>query len=193
MISGLLAMLSGCSAAAKDEPVRLDAQFVDMAGAPLAQMPVRIVVGDIPGARDPGAGRTLATDGEGRVRLEVTAPVKSRRLSLDNPFAWHRTQFLEIGVELELRGQPALYWIELDAVKEGTSGLMTAYVAGAGGRFDRQLEFHSATHSWSIPGDPQGLMMSGIGADLKYHDMEGEAGSGWAVKLVVEKHEFTMR
>ena len=193
MISGLLAMISGCAAEARDETVRLEARFVTMEGAPLAQTPVRIVVGDIPGARDPSSGQTLTTDDAGRIELEVVAPVKTRRISLDNVFARHETQFLEIGVELELRGQPALYWVELDVIKEGTAGLMKAYVAGPGGKFDRLLDFHSDTHSWSIPGDPQGLLMSGIGAELKSHEMQGAPGEGWTVRLTIEKHEFTMR
>lgn len=193
MLSGLAALVSGCSPEPVEERVRLDAQFVNAEGAVLAQLPVRIVVGDIAGAREPSAGQIVTTDGDGRIDLDVVAPVKTRRITLDNMFARHRTQFLEIGVELELRGQPALYWIELDAIGEGTAGLMKAYVAGPDGRFDRLLDFHPDTHSWSIPGDPQGLMMSGIGADLKHHEMEGASDEGWTVRLTIEKHEFTMR
>lgn len=193
VLSGILAVLLGCSAQATEEEVRVDAQFVDMQGAPLKQMPVRLVVGGGPDAREPSAGRHIATDDEGRIRLEVVAPVKTRRITLDNVFARHRSQFLEIGVELELRGRPALYWIELDQVREGAAGLMHAYVAGPGGRFDQALTFHADTHSWSIPGDPEGLLMGGIGAELKHHDMTGAPGEGWAVQLLIEKHQFTMR
>jgi hypothetical protein len=193
VLSGVLAALWGCSAQAVEEQVRLDAQFVDIEGAPLRQFPVRIVVGDIPQARTPSAGKVLTTDEEGRIRLEIAAPVKTRHITLDNMFARHKSQFLEIGVELELRGQPALYWIELDHLRAGTAGLMKAFVADSKGRFDQMLRFHPDNHSWSIPGDPEGLLMSGIGADLKYHDMEGAPGEGWTVKLTIEKHEFTMR
>lgn len=70
---------------------------------------------------------------------------------------------------------------------------MHAFVAGSNGRFDEALKFHSDRHSWSIPGDPEGLLMSGIGAELKHHDMTGAPGEGWAVELMIEKHEFAMR
>lgn len=193
ILSGVLATLYGCSGEAIEERVRLEARFVSAQGAPLAGTPVRIVVGDIPGAREPSAGATMTTDGEGRVELEVTAPVKTRRISLDNVFSFHRTRFLEIGIELELRGRPALYWIELDAIREGTVGLMKAYVAGPDGRFDRLLDFDPQMHGWTMPGDPQGLVMSSIGADLKAHEMEGAPGGGWTARLTIEKHEFTMR
>jgi hypothetical protein len=193
MLSGIMAVFWGCSAQAVEERVLLEAQFVNMEGGPLAQLPVRIVVGDIPAARDPSAGRTVTTDEEGRIRLDVAAPVKTRRITLDNMFARHKTLFLEIGVELELRGQPALYWIELDNMRQGTLGGMKVFVAGSDGRFDQTLKFHPEVHSWSIPGDPEGLLMGGIGADLKYHEMEGAPGEGWTVRLTIEKHEFTMR
>ena len=193
VLSGALAVLWGCTAQAVEEQVSLEAQFVNAEGAPLQHLPVRIVVGGGPQARDPSAGQRLTTDDEGRIRLDVVAPVKTRRVSLDNAFVKHKTQFLEIGVELDLRGQPALYWVELDSIREGTAGLMKAFVAGSDGRFDEMLEFHPDVHSWSIPGDPEGLLMSGIGADLKFHEMEGAPGEGWAVRLTIEKHEFTMQ
>lgn len=100
VLSGILAALLGCSAQAVEEQVRLDAQFVDRQGAPLQQLPVRIVVGGSHQARDPSAGQILTTDDEGRIHLEVAAPVGTRRITLDNIFARHKSQFLEIGVEL---------------------------------------------------------------------------------------------
>jgi hypothetical protein len=193
VISGILATLLGCSAQATEEEVRLEARFVDMQGAPLPQLPVRIVVGGGPQAREPAAGQLVRTDDDGRIRIEVFAPVKTRRIALDNIFARHKSQFLEIGVELELRGRPALYWIELDQVREGAAGLMHAFVADRTGRFDLPMTFHADTHSWSIPDDPEGLLMGGIGAELRHHDMTGAPGEGWDVQLVIEKHEFTMR
>lgn len=193
ILSGMLAALSSCSAQAAEETIRIEAEFVDMSGAPLPQLPVRIAVGGARAAREPAAGLKLTTDAQGRVLLEVVAPVKSRRVSLDNSFVRHQARFLEIGVELELRGQPALYWVELDHVKEGTLGVMHAYVAGAAGRFDEMLAFHPETHSWSIPGDPQGLLMSSTGAELRFHEMEEAAGKGWTVRLTIEKHVFTIR
>lgn len=192
-LSGILATLWGCSAQAVEEQVRLEAQIVDAQGAPLPRLPVRIVVGGSPQARAPSAGQVLTTDDEGRIRLEVAAPVKTRRITLDNMFARHKTQFLEIGVQLELRGRPALYWVELDYMREGTAGVMNAFVAGSDGRFDEQLKFHPEMHSWSIPDDAEGLLMSGIGADLKFHEMEGAPGEGWTVRLTIEKHKFEMR
>ena len=193
MLSGLAALLSGCSPEPVEERVRLDAQFVNVEGAPLAQSPVRIVVGDIADAREPSAGQTVTTDGAGRIDLDVVAPVKTRRITLDNMFARHRTQFLEIGVELELRGKPALYWIELDMLKEGALAGISAYVQAPDGRFSRRLAFHDATRSWSFPDQPDGMLMSDIGANIRRHDMTGSVGGPWKIDLVIEKQEFTVR
>lgn len=193
IMAGLLTILFGAAAQAAADPLHIEATFVRQDGSAYANQPVRIVVGSMPEARLPEAGHKLVTDSEGKVVLDLDAQVATRRVSLDVWFIRHKANFLEIGVELDLLGKPALYWIELDQVRQGTVGLMKAFVAGDDGRFDRMLEFHPETHSWSIPGDPQGLVMTDIGADLKFHEMEGESGKGWTVRLAIEKQEFTVR
>jgi hypothetical protein len=192
LLSALAGLLFG-SAGEAAERVRLEARLVAADGAPLAQLPVRIVMGGGSGAREPTAGRKVTTDGDGRVTLEAETPMKTRRISLDNIFVRYPAQFLEIGIELDLRGRPALYWIELDNTREGTAALMKAFVTGPKGRFDRALKFHPDLYSWSIPDDPQGLMMTGVGAELKHHEMEGAPGEGWTVRLTLQKHEFEVR
>lgn len=190
---GLAAVIAGWSVAAAADPVEIDALFQRPGGAPLAGLELRLVVGSEPSPRSAEAGRRLRTDPSGRIVQRIEAPVKTRRVTLDNIFAWHRSHFVEVGIELELVGRKALYWIELDMLREGAMAGMTAYVQDADGRFTRPLKFHGATHSWSFPDQPDGMLMSDIGASLVQHDMTGDAGGPWKIDLVVEKQEFTVR
>jgi hypothetical protein len=98
-----------------------------------------------------------------------------------------------VAVEMELIGRQALYVIELDQVRDGTVGAMNAWIAGLDGRFDTPLTFHEDTHSWSFPDDPAGMLMSGIGADLRQFELLGSAEEGWTATLVIEKQSFTLR
>ena len=128
-----------------------------------------------------------------RVDAVGNAPVEARRVTLDNIFALHRSRFVEVGIELELVGRRALYWIELDMLKEGALAVISAYVQAPDGRFSRRLAFHDATRSWSFPDQPDGMLMSDIGANIRRHDMTGSAGGPWKIDLVIEKQEFTVR
>jgi hypothetical protein len=161
-------------------------------GAPIVGKPVRVVVGGEARPRAPGAGAMLVTDAEGRLRRTVEVPVKTRRVTLDNPFFWHKVRHAAVGVELDIAGRPALYWTEFDLHREGTLGHMIPYLAGPDGQFDRMLEFHSRQHVWSFPGEPDGPRLTGIGAELRAHRMEGGDGV-WTIDLVIEKHEFQWR
>lgn len=135
----------------------------------------------------------MTTDQDGRFTRKVDAPVKKRSITLDNLFVRHPSRFLEVGVELELAGRRALYWITLDHVRDGTAGQMVAYVAGPNGKFDRMLKFHKSSHSWTFPDEPDGMHMSEIGAALRHHEMTGSSEAGWKVDLIIKKHEFTVR
>lgn len=191
MLSGWISLF--CAQAGAEEVLQLDLQLLNEAGAPLSNHPVRVVVGGGDEARQASAGKAMRTDSQGRVRLETRAPVKTRRLSLDNPWTRHRAQTLEVGVQLDLRGRPVRYCIVVDKMRQGTAGLMKAYVAGSDGRFTKPLEFHPKTHTWSIPGDPEKLMMTGIGAELKQFQVVEGGGGGRLVKLVLLKQESTQR
>lgn len=192
LLLGVAALL-GWTASVAADPITLDARFVRQDGSPIAGMEVRMVVGSEPGSRSAGSGKRLRTGADGRVAYDVDAVVQKRRVALDNIFVRHPARTIEVGIEMDLVGRRALYWIELDLVRDGTVGGMTAFVQGAGGSFDRQLKFHGPTHSFSFPDDPDGMLMSDIGAALRHHEMTGTDGGPWRVDLTVEKQEFTVR
>lgn len=188
-----LCMLFGSGAAASADPIRVEAQIVRPGGAALADLPVRIVVGGEKNPRLPDAGQRLRTDPGGRIVYVVEAPVESRSVTLDNPIIRHPARRIEVGIEMDLLGRRALYWIEIDLVKAGARAGMGVFLQSSSGRFDRRLTFHSRNHSWSFPDQPGGMMLSGIGAELRDHDMSGSSTEGWTVRVQIEKSEFQMR
>ena len=185
--------LVGPGQQASADPIAVSARFVHEDGKPIAGLDVRLVIGSEPGSRDPGSGKRLVTSSDGRVTYSVNAPVRSRSITLDNVFVRHPARTIEVGVEMELLGRRALYWVTIDLVRAGPLGGMTAYLPGKNGRFDRQMVFHADRHSFSLPDDPGGMLMSSIGADLKSHAMSGSDGGPWTVELLIEKQRFSMR
>ena len=190
LVASLLSAIAGGASA---DPVKLEARFVHPDGSPIARLPVRVVIGGEARPRSPQAGEPLTTDTDGRIVRRVDVPIGKRSITLDNALTRHASRAFAVGIEMELLGRPALYWIDLDLVRAGVVGGMSVFVQGPAGRFDTPLTFHDATHSWSIPGDPQGLLLSSRGAELKFHDVAGSAEAGWSVDLVIEKHAFTRR
>ncbi|MBX3578315.1 MAG: hypothetical protein KF723_14000 [Rhizobiaceae bacterium] len=196
-IAGVMAAVMagvGCTAAADPEPIDIEVRIVDESGAPRANLPVRLVVGSEANARAPGAGATLTTDADGRIRRQLEAAVAPRKVSLDNPFVKHDSRYLAVALELDIVGRPALYWTDLDYFRSGTLGQMVAYMPGSDGVFDEMLVFHPEQHAWTFPGEPDGFRLSSIGADLKLFSMDRtEDEKGWIVRLEIEKQEFTVR
>jgi len=66
-------------------------------------------------------------------------------------------------------------------------------VRGRAGLFDLPLTFHAREHAWSVPGDPRGMRLTGIGADVLIDGANDGAGGVWQVDLVVTRHRFQMR
>jgi len=183
----------GFGGAASADPITIDARLVNEIGAPITGMELRVVVGSEPDARGPLAGRRLVTDAEGRVTYSVESTVPSRSVALDFFLFRHPARTIDVGIEMELVGRQALYWITLDLVRDGTVGGIAAYVQGVDGRFDRGLDFHPRTHSFSFPDDPGGMLMSGIGVELRHHEMSGQEDGPWRVELLIEKQTFQIR
>ena len=176
------------------DPIDIEVRLVREDGSPIAGMPVRLVVGSEPDSRSAGAGETLTTDADGKIRRQVDAPVVARRITLDIPFVKHDSMYVAVAVELDLVGRRALYWTDLDLLKDGTLGQMVAYMAGTDGVFDDMLVFHDGQHAWSFPGEPNGPMLTSIGANLKTFSLDKTGdGAGWIVRLEIEKQEFQMR
>jgi hypothetical protein len=127
------------------------------------------------------------------VRLTAEATIDRRSVSSTSAFSRHPAEHLVIGVELDLIGRRALYRVRLDQTRAGTVGQINAFLPGAGGRFDQPLTFHADTQSWSLPDDPAGLRLTGIGAELKAHSMEGSTETGRRVALTIAKQAFKRR
>jgi hypothetical protein len=159
----------------------------------MAGQTLRIAVGNGAALRRADSGASYTTDADGRLSFTVDAPVVQRKVQLDNPFVSHDAWFVEIGVELDLVGRPALYVVQLDMVRAGAVGVMTASLKGTGGDFDAPLVFHADNHTWTFPGEPDGWRLTSIGAELKSHDMRGSSKDGWTVEIEVSKQNFTVR
>ncbi|MDP3523218.1 MAG: hypothetical protein Q8S27_01465 [Hoeflea sp.] len=187
-----LALLVSTAATALAAPIDVNLRIVEKTGQPIAGMDVRVVVGSEKASRGPDAGKRLRTDGGGRVVYRVDAPIVTRKVKLDNVFARHSSQLIEVGVEMDLLGRRALYWIELDLVSAGVLGGMGVFLQRRGGKFDLPPKYDRTGHSWSFPDQPNGMMMSGIGAKLRSHDMKQAASGAWTVDLVLEKESFKM-
>lgn len=190
LLAAFVALLAGASAAAS-EPIRVDARFVDQTGAAIAGLPVRLVVGSERASRASEAGRRLITNADGRVLYVVDAPVKSRRVALDNVFVRHPSRLTEIGLEMDLLGHRALYWVEIDLVQAGPVAGLAVFVQDASGGFGLPLPYDSARRAWHLPG--QTMLMSGIGARLLDHAMSGSQAEGWRVRMLIEKEAFAVR
>ncbi len=191
--AALIATLALSATAARSEQVALTLKLVDEAGKPLAGQAVRVAVGSADEVSAPQAGQRLSSDAAGIVRLKTEAAVDRRAVSSTSIFTQHPAEHLVVGVELELLGRPALYRIRLDQTKAGTVGQMNVYLANGKGRFDRPLTFHADTQGWSLPDEPAGPRLSGIGAELKAHSMEGSAESGRTIALTIAKQAFKRR
>lgn len=193
LFAGLLTCLFGSVHHAAADPIQVNARFVREDGSPISAMKVRIVVGSENASRAPSSGKRMVTDADGRIRYEVEAPVQQRKIQLGSFFSRHPSRRIEVGIEMDLLGRRALYWTEIDLVKAGPLGDMSVFVPGSKGRFDQPLQFHAKSHSWSFPGEPTGMRMSGIGAKLLEHNMKQAPSGEWIVDLLFEKQEFTVR
>lgn len=179
--------------AALGDELHLTGQMSDAQGKPMAGEAFRLVLGSDPGPRQPDLGYHLTTDAQGRFTLRGPVALAPRRVRLDSLFARHESRLLELGLEFDLLGQPALYWVEVDFTRHGPLRGISAYLAGREGRFDTPLTFHPREHAWIIPGDPQNLRLSDIGADVLVLDANnGEAGL-WRIEIAVTRQSFAMR
>ncbi|CAI8825627.1 hypothetical protein [Methylocaldum szegediense] len=193
----MLFMAVASGSPARADLIDIHGQLVSSDGSPLANHSLRLVVGTEPEPRGPHAGQRLTTDAEGRFRRQLETKVPRRLKTLDVWFIPHRTDLIEVGVELELLGRPVLYWIELDHVRQGVLGGMDVFLKDGSGQFRQRLKFHSQTHTWSFPDDPNSMLLTGIGADLRAHDVRmttaADGRRHWIVELRIEKAEFTPR
>lgn len=170
--------------------IELDGRLIDEQGRPLAGLPIRVVFDRDPDPQAAQAGLRLETDADGRFRRRIEQAPKRRFVTLDVAFIPHRSTHVGIGVELELVGRRALYWIDLDHVKGGTLGQMTAHLPGRDGRFDEPLRFQTPA-SYVLP---DGMLLTSIGAELQAFELDppaaGDDRSPWKARAVIVKQTF---
>jgi hypothetical protein len=188
-----LALTLAVAAPAAADRLHLTGRLIDPSGLPLAGETFRLVLGSDPTPRAPDPGRVLTTDAQGRFTLEAPITPRPRRIRLDSVLQRHDSRLLELGWAFDLIGHPALYWVEVDVTRFGPVRGIAAFVAGAGGAFDLPLRFHSREHAWSIPGDPRGLRLSQIGADVQIEGANAGEGGHWRLDVVVTRARFEMR
>ncbi|WP_196260502.1 carboxypeptidase-like regulatory domain-containing protein [Pelagibacterium limicola] len=190
-------ILGGCTAPADQSGVlNLSGQLVTGQGAPIAGESIRIVFGSDADPRGAASGQTVTTDDEGRFALTAEVTRKGRTIPLDNWLVRHPSLLLEIGFEMELRGRPALYWVEFDYVASNILRGIGAYLPDDAGNFVTPLTFHDREHAWSMPGDPSGMRMTGIGADVMvedWEDSEDPEGGPLMLDVIVMRHVFEVR
>lgn len=196
LAGALAALLVLSAAAARADTIELSLRLVDEKGAPKASVPVRVAVD---GERDPRAataGATLVTDADGRVARTVEAPVGRRWVS-GAYYLPKRVDSIAVGVELDLVGRRALYWITVD--DHGRAGALLgieAFVQGRGGAFDAALVRVEAA-TWRFPEATGGPLLTDIGAAVRGGSMESSVGPDgkrrWRVAVELEKREFTRR
>lgn len=187
----MLAALMLLPLSARADTLDLTGRLTDGRGQVLAGQSFRLVLGSDANPRAPGAGRMLRTDAQGRFSLRVAVTPVPRRITLDNAWRRHDSLLLELGFELDLLGQPALYWVEIDHTRFGPLVGLNAFVA-QDGAFATPLIFHRREHAWSLPGDPRGMRLTSMGAEV---DLEGfDLTEGlWQLDLHVQHQRFEMR
>lgn len=123
--AGICPLIFGVVAPTAAEPILVPARFVDEAGEPLSGMAVRVLIGSEPNSRAPEADHSLRTDAEGRLVFSVESPIRHHTIRLDSIFSPHPARRIEVGLEVDLLGRRALYWMEIDLVKAGPVAGMT--------------------------------------------------------------------
>jgi hypothetical protein len=193
LVALLALSLTLTAPALRADTLALSGVVQDPSGRPLPNQSFRLVLGSDAAPRAPGSGRMLRTDARGRFALRAPVSLPARRIRLDSLLARHDSRLLELGFEFDLLGQPALYWVEVDFTRHGPVRGIGAFVRGRGGLFDLPLTFHAPEHAWSVPGDPRGMRLTGIGANVLIEGANDGAGEVWQIDLVVTRHMFQMR
>lgn len=185
------ALVMAMATQAGADTLDLSGILTDGRGQPLAGQTFRLVLGSDPLSRARDAGRAVTTDAQGRFALRTDVTLRARRIRLDQPRGQHDSRLLELGFEFDLLGQPALYWAEIDFTRFGPLTGLQAFVAQADG-FIVPLTFHDREFAWSIPGDPNGLRLSSMGAEVEVLEANTGEDGVWRLDLAVEHQRFEM-
>ncbi|MBX3499485.1 MAG: hypothetical protein KF889_08580 [Alphaproteobacteria bacterium] len=195
---GVLALVlaAAIGPTARADIIELSVRIVDEQGGPHAAMPTRLVVGSEPSSRRADAGARLIADADGRVSRTLEATIE-RRWSTGDYLVPRRLDTLSVGIELDLVGRRALYWVRLtDHGRRGASIGIETFVQGRDGTFDAPLR-HVPPASWQFPDQPGGLLMSDIGVKPRSWNLESDTLADgrrrWRATIELTKQVFARR
>lgn len=175
------------------DTLELTGRLTDGNGNALGNQSFRLVLGSDPAPRQAGSGRVVTTDPGGRFALRAEVSLPARRIELDAVGGRHDSRLLELGLEFDLLGQPALYWAEIDFTRFGPLTGLQAFVAQGANGFTTPLTFHPREFSWSVPGDPNGWRLTTIGANLEVVEANSGENDVWQLDISVEHQRFEVR
>ena len=174
-------------------------RLVDGQGPALAGVEVRLIVDGSDDPTDPNSGIRATTDEQRRVHRSVDHGVFPAMLRLSRGFAGTPTHRARVGVELELLGRKALYWVTLDLLdsNEAVSRVFDVRFADASGQFTVPIVSYPETHDFALPDDPSGVRLSQIGIDVDLFDLELAEDSVnrrvWRAEIEIIKHLIEWR
>jgi hypothetical protein len=177
---GVLLMLFG-QASASEVTLDVHVTLVDKDNAPIANAPIRLVLGSAPGWDAPGAGTTFTTDAKGEHHFTTTTSLDIQKMKMPTNFftqlvsAREKTRHLRFGAELPYRSQPLLYVADINWFPQGANlgrSVMNAYGVDAKGRF-------------TVPAGTRGHRLS----QFFLEPVEAETGDAqrWTVTLMFQR------
>lgn len=186
---------------ARSAPLDVDFQLTDIQYKPLADQPVRLILGLGQDWQDAGSGNHLVTDANGKAQFSTNVTTEKRWQWVNvgfTPFSIPtRTDYLPIAAELIQKipavvgGQDTLlrilYRMDVYRRKDGscsTTGFTSMFTADAGGRFTVRVP----TNGLPIPASG-GLVLFGEGYQPWDYmlDHADATKRGWNLKLAFKR------
>jgi hypothetical protein len=177
--------------------------LTDLDSNPLAEQPVRLVVGSEPGWQNLDAGKRFVTDANGKYRFSTKAVLDPQMRKMPTNFMSslvsrkQRTDHLSIAAELGYMTFRWLYAVDVYRFPDGTSALLdglAVYTPDSGGRFTRR-----ATHTesgWRMA-DLDGLVLTTPGYQLGQvtllPDESDSTRQRWILRVTFQRQPAPMR
>ncbi len=166
--------------------------LTDATGAPVANAPVRIVVGSADGWEHAAAGARAITNASGRADVSAKVPAETRRRKMPTAF-WPQllarplaTQHFTLSVELPFLQRPWLYVADLDVFPDGTNVINAMRMFGADADGNFTVPTSRSGDAWTLPRFP-GLVMP-AGHDVAHVKAVADAaGARWTVTLAFRR------
>ena len=200
-ICAFLAVLLAFAPVARAEQVTVDVTFkmteLEKPDHPLANVPVRLVLGITKGWQSPDAGHVFKTDKKGEAHFTMEGAME-KRLRIKGAFMPARADHMLVAAELEQRVPKAggkfdhyqwLHTMDIDCFEDGdcsTSDITAVYTRDGKGQFTR--EGGMSRNGLSMP-ELNGMMLSGPSykpADFTLSPV-GEDRKHWTLNLWLQR------